>query len=278
LPPSNILVVYGNATETHIGKLYAAGILPGLLGLFLYCGAITWVVLRDKSTAPTASRIPMNERWSALRQIFFVILLLLVVLGGIYGGFFTASEAAGVGAFGAFLIALARGSLKQGKLMKILIDSAQTSTVLFSILIGATVFSEFLNYTNGTRVLVESITNWDLSPTMVILIIAGVYLLLGMVMEELSMLLLTLPVFFPIVIELGYDPVWFGIFVIVMCEIGLITPPVGINLFVLRTVVPDVSMMTMIRGIVPFIAADIVRVLLLIAFPAIALVLPSALF
>ncbi|MGH8740328.1 MAG: TRAP transporter large permease subunit, partial [Burkholderiales bacterium] len=201
--------------------------------------------------------------------------LFVFVMGGIYGGVFTATEGAGFGAFGALCFSLARRALTWRTLLDALVESARTTAMLFAILTGALMFAEFVNYTSMPDDLKNLVTALNLSPVMVVAAICMIYVILGTAMEELSMILLTDPVFFPVVVGLGFDPVWFGILIVVVVEIGLISPPVGMNLFVLKTLIPGVSQGTVFRGVMPFMFADVIRMAILIAFPAISLYLPS---
>jgi tripartite ATP-independent transporter DctM subunit len=278
IPPSVILVIYGIVTETHIGKLFAAGLIPGLLGVLGYFAAIRWTIWRDPSSAPPGQLASAGERRAAYARVWPVVTLFMIVLGGIYSGLFTATEAAGVGACGGFLFAVVRGRLGFSQLVKVFLSTLETSAVMFAIVLGANAFGEFMNLTGLDRAVLDVIKSNDLSPMSVIFIIIGIYIVLGALMEELSMILLTLPVFFPLVVAMGYDPVWFGILVTVLCQIGLIAPPIGMNLFVIKTVVPDVPLTTTIKGITPFVSADVIRVALLALFPAITMVLPNLMF
>ncbi|MGE0330285.1 MAG: TRAP transporter large permease [Ramlibacter sp.] len=278
IPPSVIMVIYGIATETHIGKLFAAGLIPGMLGILGYFAAIRWTVWRDPASAPLADPVSRDERRDAYRRVWPVLLLFGVVLGGIYSGLFTATEAAGVGATGGFLFALIRGKLGFAQFYKVFLSTLETSAVMFAIVLGANIFGEFMNMTGLDSAVLALVKGHDLQPITVIFIIIGIYIVLGALMEELSMILLTLPVFFPLVMGLGYDPVWFGILIVVLCQVGLIAPPIGMNLFVIKAVAPDVSLATTIKGISPFIVADVVRVALLALFPVVTLVLPNLLF
>ncbi|GAA0289468.1 TRAP transporter large permease [Rhodovulum strictum] len=283
IPPSVILVIYGLLTETSIGKLFIAGIIPGALGILFYLFAVRWVVFRDPSAGPAAPRTPWPERLRALRSIWAVALLFVLVIGGLYGLFdvaplnltFSPTEAAGMGAMGAFLIALARGGLTLRGTFGVLKETAMTATSLFAVLIGAQIFSNFVNLAGLPEALLGIVTAYDVSPFTVMLMILAIYLALGCVFESLSMLLLTVPIFFPLVVSLGYDPVWFGIVVVVVTEISLITPPVGLNVFVLRGVVGDVSTGTIFRGVTPFWIADILRLALIVTLPWLVLVLPG---
>ncbi|MEO7134133.1 MAG: TRAP transporter large permease subunit, partial [Burkholderiales bacterium] len=240
--------------------------------------AARYVVWRDPSAGPAGPRSSWAERWTALKGIWGVVLLFVVSIGGIYGGIFTATEGAGVGAFGAFLFALARRTLTRKVLYDVLVESALTTSMLFLILIGALVFANFINYTSMPDDLKAFVTQFQVHPIMVVAAICVLYVILGTAMEELSMILLTVPLFFPIVVGLGFDPIWFGVLVVVVVEIGLISPPVGMNLFVINSLIPEVSTRALFRGVMPFVTADIIRLAILLAFPAIATWLPDLLF
>ena len=275
IPPSTLMVIYGVFTETNIGKMFAAGILPGLLGAILLCGAVQWSCWRDPKAGPRGERASWRERAVSLRGIWPVALLFAFVIGGIYGGLFTATEGAGMGAFLAMVFALWRRALTWRTLYASLVEAGRTTAMLFMILIGALIFADFVNITTMPGDLKALVTHFGVHPVMVVSAIMVIYILLGTAMEELSMVLLTLPVFFPLIVSLGIDPVWFGVLVVTIVEIGLISPPVGMNLFVLSTLLPQVRTTTVFRGVLPFMAADVVRLAILIAFPAIALYLPS---
>ncbi len=284
IPPSVILVIYGLLTETSIGKLFIAGIVPGLLGVLLYLLAVKYTITRDPDAGPAGERTTWADRFKALRGVWAVLLLFFIVIGGLYGVFdfeplnltFSPTEAAGMGAAGAFLIALARGTLTFNSTMQVLTETAMTAAALFAVLIGAWMFSNFVNLAGLPEGLRAFVSGAGLSPMSVMLMILLVYILLGMVFESLSMLLLTVPIFFPLITSLGFDPVWFGIIVVVVVEISLITPPVGLNVFVLKGVVGDVSTGTIFRGVTPFWMVDIIRLALLVLFPALVLFLPNS--
>jgi len=275
IPPSTIMVIYGIVTQTNIGKLFAAGVLPGLLTAAALMLTISLVTRHDPEHAPAGERTSWPDRWRALRGIWGVLLLVIVVLGGIYGGFFTATEGAGFGAAGAFLFALARRRLSWAILWQVLVESARTTAMLFTLLIAATIFANFVNFTTLPGDLMAWITERGWSPTMVVVAMMAIYVLLGTVMEELTMVLLTIPLFFPIVTQLGFDPLWFGVLIVMIVQIGLISPPVGMNLFVINALLPNVGLGQIFRGCWPFVAAMIVMLGLLIAFPQISLWLPS---
>jgi C4-dicarboxylate transporter DctM subunit len=275
IPPSTIMVIYGIITETHIGKLFAAGIIPGLASAALMMLAIVWLTGRDPAHAPAGARTAWPERWRALRGIWGVLVLVIVVLGGIYGGIFTATEGAGIGAAGAFLFALVRGRLTLRIVYEVLVESARTTAMLFTLLIAATLFANFVNFTSMPGDLKDLITGSGLSPTLVVIAMMGIYVVLGTVMEELTMVLLTIPLFFPIVTALGYDPVWFGVLIVMVVQIGLISPPVGMNMFVLNALLPGVGLGAIYRGCWPFVLVLVFMLALLIAFPQLSLWLPS---
>ena len=275
IPPSTIMVIYGVFTETNIAKLFAAGIIPGILGAILLCGAVQYMTWRDPASGPPGERSSWRERLLALKDVWAVAALFLFVMGGIYGGLFTATEGAGMGAFGALLFALARRAVTWQTLYVALLESARTTAMLFMILIGALMFAEFINITTMPADLKAFVTRFEVNPIVVVLAIAAIYVVLGTAMEELSMVLLTMPVFFPVIVHLGYDPIWFGIIIVCVVEIGLISPPVGMNMFVLRTLLPEVPTGTVFSGVLPFMWADVLRLALLILFPWLSLWLPS---
>ena len=317
IPPSTIMVIYGIMTGTSIGKLFAAGVLPGILATALLCLAVQYVTWRDPAAGPRGERQSWKERFDILqgfgwfaavgvavvgsaslgwvesddaavlgalavfglsliyKGVTSVIALFVLVMGGIYGGVFTAVEGAGVGAFGAMVFAIARKSLTWNSLYAALVESARTTSMLFLILIGALMFAEFVNITSMPADLKNFIATLGVSPVVVVGAIMVIYVLLGTAMEELSMILLTVPVFFPLVVHLGVDPIWFGILIVVVVEIGLISPPVGMNLFVLNTLLPQVPTRTIFSGVLPFMAIDCVRLAILVAFPIISTYLPS---
>ena len=275
IPPSTLMVIYGIITETNIGKLFAAGVIPGILTALLMMASIAYMTYKDPEHAPAGKRSTWPERWAALRGIWGVALLVVVVLGGIYGGLFTATEGAGFGAAGAFLFALARGRLTWSILTQVLVESARTTAMLFTLLIAATIFANFVNFTSMPGDLKEWITHLGLSPVMLITAMMLVYIVLGTVMEELTMVLLTIPLFFPIVTSLGYDPVWFGVLIVMIVQIGLISPPVGMNMFVLNALLPNVGLAKIYKGCWPFVLVMALVLGLLIAFPQLSLWLPS---
>jgi C4-dicarboxylate transporter, DctM subunit len=275
VPPSVIMVIYGIMTETSIGKLFVAGIIPGLLATVLLCLAVMWITWRDPAAGPPAEPHSRDERLAALRQVWPVLVLFLLVIGGIYFGVFTATEGAGIGAGGAFLFALARRVLTWNMLIDVLIESARTTSMLFMVLIGALLFANFVNYTTMPADLKGFATQFNVHPGLVIAAICLIYVVLGTAMEELSMILLTVPLFFPVVIGLGYDAIWFGILVVIVVQIGMISPPVGMNIFVVKNLVRTLSISDVFRGVTPFTVALVALLALIVAFPGLATWLPS---
>ena len=275
IPPSVAFMVYGIMTQTDIGQLFVAGILPGLLGLLLYIGAVMFATALNPQAGPRGERSSTRQRLAALKGVWTVLGLFLLVVGGMYGGLFTPTEAAGIGATGALVIALARRRLSVRLLLSILKETAATTAMLFFILVGALIFTRFINLAGFTQALGDLIQHAEISRMQLILMICLMYLVLGCFLESMSMVLLTLPIVFPVITAAGFDPVWFGVLMITLIEIALITPPVGMNVYMMSTLLPQVPLRTIFSGVAPFVVADVVRVALLIAFPAIAVWLPS---
>lgn len=280
IPPSVVMIIYGLLTESDIGKLFIAGIIPGLLGVLLYIGAIVVVTRLNPKLAPQAENtepFSKRERWAVVA----VIALFALIMTGIYGGFFTPTEAAGIGAAAAFGIVFITGNVGFKEIVRSCIESARTTAMIFAIIIGAEIFSNFINFAGLPYALVDLILDAELNAYLVVAGIVLIYLILGCVLESLSMILLTVPVFYPIVMELDFgtgmlaDPeailIWFAVIVVVVTEISLISPPVGMNVFVLRSVLPDVSLGTIFKGVTPFWMSDILRLILLIALPGLTL-------
>jgi len=275
IPPSVILVLYGVATQTDIGKLFIAGIVPGILGILGYMAAVRVVCWRRPQAGPRGERLGYRERLRASTGVAGILGLFVLVIGGIYLGVFTATEAAGIGATGALVIALVRRRLSWRDLLETLSETAATTTMMFMVLIGALIFSNFVNVAGMPGALEDLVQASDLPPMAILGIVLLIYLALGMVLESLSMVLLTVPILAPLMAGLGFDLIWFGIVVVVVTEISLITPPVGLNVFVLKTVLPDVPIGTIFRGIVPFLIADMFRLALIVLVPGVVLFLPS---
>lgn len=277
IPPSIIMVIYALLTEQSIGRMFLAGMIPGILAAVLYMSANYIVVRLNPARAPRIPRAGLGERLNAFRQMAPILGLFLVVMGGIYLGFFSPTEAAGVGAFGAIVLAALRKKLTWDVARDALIETAGTTGMLFMILIGTSVLQFFIETSTLPRVVVDWINLLGLPPIGVIVMILVIYVILGCFLDSLSMMLITLPIVFPMVTALGYDPIWFGVLVVSVVEIGLITPPLGMNLFVIAGSVDDLRFETVARGVLPFLLADFVRVALLVAIPALSLALPKLL-
>jgi tripartite ATP-independent transporter DctM subunit len=275
IPPSVIMVIYGIMTETNIGKLFVAGIIPGLIATALLCGAVMWITWRDPKAGPPAEPSSWAARIEALRHVWPVIALFLLVIGGIYVGAFTATEGAGIGAGGAFGFALFRRALTWKVLVEVLVESARTTSMLFMILIGALLFANFVNYTTMPADLKSFVNIFQATPWLVIVAICVIYIILGTAMEELSMILLTVPLFFPVVAGLGYSPIWFGIVIVIVVQLGLISPPVGMNIFVVKNLLGHITIGTVFRGVTPFTVALCILLAIIVAFPELATWLPS---
>ena len=274
IPPSVPLLLFGIMTRTDVSTLFVAGILPGLLGALLYVGAVYVTARRHPAAAPAGDRAPRGAVWQSLKRIWAVAALFVAIVGGLYFGIFTPTEGAGIGAFLAFCFALARCGLDWRAGFAVLTDAVTTTTVILFLLIGALIFSNFLDIAGLPRALADALASASWPPLMVIVAILAIYLVLGCVLDSMSMLFLTVPLFYPIVAGLGFDLIWFGILVVTMIEVALITPPVGMNVFVIHSVNPEVSTRTIFRGVMPFVLADGVRVALIVAVPSIALLLP----
>ena len=274
-PPSTVLAVYGLITQQDIGKLFIAGIVPGLLAVSMYMLTIVAIGLAQPGFLPAGPRSDWKERLAALRHVWAALALFAFVIGGLYGGLFTPTEAGGVGACGAFLISVARGRLTPAGVLASLLQATRTAAAVFTVLIGALLFGYFLTVTETPQKVTEFLTGLGVGRYGVLALIMLMYLALGCLMDAMAMIILTVPIVFPVVTALGFDPVWFGIIIVMTVELGLIHPPVGMNVFVIKTAVKDVSFATIFKGVLPFIATDMLRLVILIAFPAIALYLPS---
>lgn len=275
IPPSISFVVYGLMTETSIGALFIAGIIPGIMGAFLYMGAVGWMTSRNPGMGPAVERKIWSERIRELRDVWQVVALFGLVLGGIYVGLFNPTEAASVGAFGAVALTAWNRRLTWSVICRCFVETAQTTAMIFFILVGAAILSFFIDETRLTQAMVEGIRDLGWSRYWILLVIILVYIVLGCLMDALSMILLTIGTVFPVFMALGFDPVWFGVLLVTLCEIGTITPPVGMNLFVVSSVVPNLPLQRIVQGIFPFVLADVVRIGVLVAFPAVALWLPK---
>lgn len=275
IPPSIVMVLYCIATKTFIFDLFTAAILPALLAIALNLATIAIVVRLNPDAAPTSARAPWPERWLALRKASPVLVLLVGVFGGLYSGIFTVNEAASVAAVLSFLCALARGRVSWSSFFSGLREAASATGMLYVILIGAFVFSYFVTVARIPEVLVRTIDALPLSPLAIVFLILLVYLVLGAVFDEISAMLITLPFILPIIVKFGYDPVWWGVLNVVVIELGMIIPPIGVIVFLLHGLSPHIPIRTIYRGVTPFIMADLLLLVVLTLFPAISLWLPA---
>ena len=281
IPPSIVLIIFAIMVEANLVSLFQAGFLPGILAAAGYITAINIVARINPKAGPAAPRATSLERWSALSEVWSIGLIFLVVMGGIYTGIFTPTEGAGVGAFATFLVAVTYGGMRLRGFLDALLETAATSAMIYLILLGASVFNAFLGFSRLPMVTADFFQNSGLSPYVVLLLMIGLYLLFGCIMDSLAMILITIPIFWPIIaaLEFGFvDPdelkLWFGIITLSVVEIGLITPPVGLNVFVINSLARDVPMLETFRGVIPFLMSDAVRVTLIVVFPMICLWLP----
>ncbi|AOO84941.1 TRAP transporter large permease [Bosea vaviloviae] len=274
-PPSTVLVVYGIITEQDIAKLFMAGVLPGLLAVGMYLLTIALIGLVRPELVPAGPRSSNSERLAAVKDVWAPLLLFLFVMGGLYGGLFTPTEAGGMGASGAFIIGVVRGKLPRKAILASLLQATRTAAAVFTILIGALLFGYFLTITGTPQRITEFLTGLGLARYTILILILVMYLVLGCLMDAMAMIILTVPIIFPVIVALGFDPIWFGVIIVMTVELGLIHPPVGMNVFVIKSVIQDISFSTIFRGVAPFIVTDLIRLAILVAFPVIAIWLPS---
>jgi len=275
LPPSTVLAVYGIITQQDIGKLFAAGILPGILAMSMYIMTIVVTVLVRPRLLPAGTPSSWGQRLRGLRDVWAPLLLFAFVIGGLYGGLFTPTEAGGMGAGGAFLLGMLRRRLSRQDIRDALLQATRTAAAVFTVLIGAILFGYFLTITQTPQKVTGFLTGLGLGRYQVLALIMLMYLALGCLMDAMAMIILTVPIIFPVVTSLGFDPIWFGVIIVMTVELGLIHPPVGMNVFVIKSVVKDVTFTTIFKGVIPFVITDILRLTILIAFPVIATYLPS---
>lgn len=275
IPPSVIFVLYGIMTETDISKLFAAGVVPGLMAVVFYSIVISVMARVWPAMLPQGESHSWTERFASLRELWSVLLLFMFVLGGMYGGLFTVEEAAGVGAIGTLILGMVRGHLRWPQIKKALVDSLRVSSAIMMIVVGAFLFGYFLTITQFTQKSVDWLVHLPIGPYGVLALVMVGYLILGAVMDELAMILLTVPIVFPVMTQLGFDPVWFGVIVVMAVTFGMICPPVGMNVFVISSIARDIPLSAIYKGTMPFILADVVRLVVLCAFPALSLWLPN---
>ena len=275
IPPSVIFVLYGFMTETDITKLFFAGVVPGILAMVFYICVVRFLGWRYPEVMPRGPLHTWSERWESLSGLWPIIVLFLFVLGGMYFGLFTVNEAAGAGAIGTLLIGLLRGQLGRKEIKAALIDSLRVSSAIMMIVLGAFLFGYFLTITQFTQKAVTLLTSLPIGAYGVLALVMLGYFILGAVMDELAMILLTVPIVFPVMVQLGFDPIWFGVIIVMAVTFGLVCPPVGMNVFVINSIARDIPLGKIYRGTYPFIAVDIFRLVVLCAFPGLSLWLPS---
>jgi tripartite ATP-independent transporter DctM subunit len=276
IPPSVILIIYGIMTEQSIGRLFAAGFIPGLLEAFLYIVTISIICKLNPNLGPRGPKTPFKQKvtglWGGTAETFAIFVL---VIGGLFGGWFTPTEAAGVGAFAVMCLSITMRRLNWKGFTDSIYTTTSTTAMIMVIVLGAIIFNKFIAVTRVPFALADWVVGLNLPPLVIMGMIIIVYLIGGCFMDALGLILLTVPIFFPVAVKLGFDPIWFGIIITRISEIGVITPPVGINVYVMKGVATDVPLHTIFRGILPFLAADVISIGLLLSIPQIALFLPS---
>jgi tripartite ATP-independent transporter DctM subunit len=275
IPPSVLMVIYGLLTETSISKLFLAGIVPGVLTVLAFMLTIAVVTRIDPSLGPAAARSSRKERLAALRDVWGTVALFLLVIGGLYLGVFSPTEAASIGAVGAVLLGILNGTFSFQLLYRSLMETVKTTAMIFTILIGAIMLNNFLILASVPSLISDWIAGLPLGKTAILVVILLMYFVLGCLLDSLAMVLLTIPIVFPIVTALGFDPIWFGIIIVMVVELGLITPPIGMNVFVIKGIAKDVPLETIFRGVLPFVVAQVILLAIIVMFPQVALWLPS---
>lgn len=275
IPPSMALVVYGIITEQSIGRLFLAGFIPGILEAVFYIITIYIVCKIHPHWGPSAPKTSLWQKITSLKNTWIVLALFLLVIGGIYFGVFSPTEAGGVGAFGAFIFALARRRLTWRQFVDSLVDTAKMTAMIFTILVGAMFLSYFLAVTRLPNEMAGMIIALEMNRYFILAVILFLYIILGCFLDPMAMIMITLPIFLPLIISMDFSPIWFGILVVRVSEIGMITPPVGLNVYVIKGVAKDIPMQTIFKGIIPFLIADIFHVALLVAVPSLSLFLPG---
>lgn len=273
IPPSVMFILYAILTDTDVASLFIAGIVPGLIAIVFYCVTVLLIYRVRPAWLPRTARADRDERWRSLRDVWATLLLFAIVMGGIYGGYVTITEAAGVGAFGAFVIGVLRRRMTWATTLECLVEALRTSAAIFFILIAAFLFQYFLAVSQMSQLLADFLTSLPVGPLGVVIVILAFYIVIGMFVDELAITLLTIPIVFPVIVGLGFDPIWFGVLVVVTVQIGLIAPPVGIICFVMDNMVPDIGIVNIYKGAMPFVIADIAWLALLVAFPWLSLFL-----
>jgi C4-dicarboxylate transporter DctM subunit len=275
IPPSGILILYGILTEQSIGKLFMAGVIPGVLEAIFYMITIYIMCKLRPELGPRGPKTGFREKITSLKECADVVALICLALGGLFIGWFTPSEAGAVAACGAIVLAVLRKRFSWAKLWRACVETLKTTGMIYAMLIGAFLFNFLIAASDIPTRLADFVGTLSLDPMVILLVIFLIYMLLGCFLDALAMVLLTLPIFYPMILNLGFNPIWFGIFIVRVMEIGMITPPVGLNVYVIAGLVKDVPMSTIFKGIMPFLTADICHVMLLLFVPQVALFLPN---
>lgn len=275
IPPSTVLIIYGVMTEESIGKLFVAGILPGVILSILFAATVVILCWRNPSIGPPGAPSSWKERFRAITGVIEAIILFALAIGGLFAGWFSPTQAGAIGAGGALIIGLARGQLSWQSFIEAGKDGLQTACMVLFIITGAVVFGHFLAVTRLPFILAEGLGGLPIHPMAIMVIIIFIYFIGGFFMDAMGLIVVTIPIFFPIVLELGFDPIWFGVIIVLVGEMGVITPPVGVNVFVIKGISPDIPLERIFKGIFPFLIALIIMTILLMVFPKIATLLPS---
>jgi tripartite ATP-independent transporter DctM subunit len=278
IPPSTAFVLYAVLTEESIGRLFMAGVLPGLLMTALFVATVWIIVTIRPAAGPAGGVLPLGAKLATLVDSVPLVAIIVVSIGGIYLGAFTPVEASGIGAGLVIALALVRRKLSRTAFGSAMLETLKTSAMLYLIVISANVLNPFFAMTQIPQFLGDGLFSMGLGAYQTLFVIIVFYILLGMFMDELAMIVLTIPIVYPIIVQLGFDPIWFGVILVIVVQMGLIAPPVGLNVFVVRSVAPDIPLMTIYRGVMPFLVAMIIALLLIIGFPQIALLVPNSMF
>ncbi len=274
VPPSGALIVYGLLTEEDVAKLFLAALLPAVMSVLVYSGVVLTVTFFKPQAGPRAEKASWRERFGALRKVWGVLALFALIMGGITFGIFTATEAGGIGATGALLLAYLRGRMSWTILARALVEAATTTGMIFTVIFGALVLTQFINISGLSEAVLDFIRHLNASPTAILLVIMAFYVLLGIFIEGFALIFLTVPIFVPIVQALGFDLVWWGVVLVIVVEMSVLHPPLGINIYVLKSILPEIPLKEIFKGVIPFFASDFLRLAAVIAFPALALALP----
>ena len=282
IPPSGALIIYGLLTEEDVAKLFMAGVVPGLVTVIAYISVIRLVTAIWPHAGPPGERASWNERWRSLYKVWGVLFLFLLIMGGIFLGVFTSTEAGGIGAVGALVFAIIRRKMSWRIFVNSLIEGARTTAMIFTVAFGALILNQFVNISGMPEDVLRFIEGLEATPLQVVLVIMAFYVILGMFIEGIAMIFLTVPIFVPVISQLGFEfhdvLIWWGIVLVMVVEVSLITPPIGLNVFILKSMLPEVPLTSIFKGIAPFFCADLVRLAIVVFFPPVALWLPSIMY